>query len=357
MVKQLSVRAHWWGIRRANNADLGEVAIVTKVVIQIPCYNEEHSLPAALRDLPRYLPEIGRVEWLVVNDGSTDRTSEVARELGVDHVIELTRNQGLARAFMAGLEGSLAAGADIIVNTDADNQYCAADIPKLLAPILQGEADIVAGARPVSEIEHFSPLKKLLQRLGSRAVKATSGTDVEDAPSGFRAITREAALRMRVFTNYTYTLETLIQAGRNGLRVRWVPVRVNGPLRPSRLVKSNLGYVLRGMLTILRVFALYKPLRFFFYLGCIPFAGGVVLSLRWLYLRIFEMPLDGRTHVPSLVIAGVLLLIGFQLWVFAFVADLLAANRSLLEEIAIEERRKRALGVTQAKGKSASASL
>ncbi|MGD1864226.1 MAG: glycosyltransferase family 2 protein, partial [Phormidesmis sp.] len=207
-----------------------------KLIIQIPCYNEENTLGVTLSELPRQVPGIACVEWLIVDDGSRDRTSEVAKEWGVDHIVRFSQNRGLAKGFMAGLEASLMAGADIIVNTDADNQYCAADIPKLVEPILAGHAQIVIGARPIQEIEHFSPAKKLLQRLGSWAVRVASRTTVADAPSGFRAISREAALELNVFNEYTYTLETIIQAGRKGMAVVSVPIRTNGYLRPSRLV-------------------------------------------------------------------------------------------------------------------------
>src|SRR6185369_8486669 len=209
---------------------------MTKLIIQIPCYNEEATLALTLAPLPRQLPGIDCIEWLVIDDGSRDSTIEVARQCGVDHIIRLPHNQGLARAFIAGLEASLEAGADIIVNTDADNQYSADDLPKLVEPILSGKAEIVIGARPIDQIEHFSPLKKMLQRLGSSVVRLASNTDVIDAPSGFRAMTRDAAMRMNVFNNYTYTLETIIQAGQSGLRIASVPIRTNGYLRPSRLV-------------------------------------------------------------------------------------------------------------------------
>ena len=311
---------------------------MTKLIIQIPCYNEEKTLGTTLGELPRELPGIDVIEWLIIDDGSTDRTVEVAREHSVDHVVSLPQNQGLAKGFMAGLHACLRAGADIIVNTDADNQYNAQDIGKLVAPILDGRADIVVGARPIADIEHFSWLKKRLQRLGSWAVRMTSGTDIDDAPSGFRAIRREAALRLNVFNDYTYTLESIIQAGQKGMTVVSVPVRVNGDLRPSRLVKSIRAYVQRSMLIILRIFMIYRPLRFFLILGTIPFSLGFLLGVRWMvYFWFFPDP--DRARVPSLVLAAILLLSGFQLWILGFIADLISVNRMLLEKIQYRLRR------------------
>ncbi|MBD2056093.1 glycosyltransferase family 2 protein [Oculatella sp. FACHB-28] len=310
---------------------------MTKLIIQIPCYNEEATLGMTLAELPRQIPGIDQVEWLIVNDGSSDRTVEVALANGVDHVVSFARNQGLAHAFMAGLEACLKAGADIIVNTDADNQYCAADIPRLVEPILQGEADIVVGARPIRQIKHFSPIKKLLQGFGSWVVRLASKTNVVDAPSGFRAISREAALRLNVFNEYTYTLETIIQAGRQGMAIKSVPIRTNGYLRPSRLVKSIPSYVKRSLLTILRISMTYKPLRFFAVLGSIPFSMGFLLGVRWLVLFFLEN--GTRSRAPSLILAAILILIGFQLWMFGLVADLMAVNRKVLEDIQLRLRR------------------
>jgi glycosyltransferase involved in cell wall biosynthesis len=311
--------------------------LMTKLIIQIPCYNEEATLGMTLAELPRQIPGIDQVEWLIVNDGSSDRTVEVALASGVDHVVSFARNQGLAHAFMAGLEASLKAGADIIVNTDADNQYCAADIPRLVEPILRGEADIVVGARPIRQIKHFSPTKKLLQGFGSWVVRLASKTNVVDAPSGFRAISREAALRLNVFNEYTYTLETIIQAGRQGMAIKSVPIRTNGYLRPSRLVKSIPSYVKRSLLTILRISMTYKPLRFFAVLGSIPFSMGFLLGIRWLILFFLEN--GTRSRAPSLILAAILILIGFQLWMFGLVADLMAVNRKVLEDIQLRLRR------------------
>lgn len=307
-----------------------------KLIIQIPCYNEEETLGVAIADLPREVAGFDTVEWLVVNDGSSDRTSEVARKLGVDHVIDRP-HQGLARTFMAGIEACLAAGADVIVNTDADNQYQAADIPNLVAPILAGEADMVIGERPILEIEHFSPVKKVLQRIGSWVVRKASQTTIADAPSGFRAISREAAMQMNVFNEYTYTLETIIQGGQGSLRVISVPIRTNGFLRPSRLFKSIPAYIQRSILTIFRIFVVYKPLRFFSYVGAIPFLLGTALMIRWLWLWLVVD--TTRTHVPSLIAAAVLVLTGVQIFALGFVADVIAVNRRLLEDIQLRLRR------------------
>jgi glycosyltransferase involved in cell wall biosynthesis len=309
---------------------------VTKLIIQIPCFNEAETLAVALDALPRSVPGVDVVEWLVIDDGSTDDTAAVARARGVDHVVSHPRNLGLARAFMTGIDACLRRGADIIVNTDADNQYCADDIPALVTPVLAGEADMVVGARPVETIEHFSFTKKMLQRLGSWAVRVASKTDVPDAPSGFRAISRRTALRLNVFSNYTYTIETIIQAGRSGLAVVSVPVRVNDDLRPSRLVKSIPSYVQRSLLTIVRVFATYKPMRTFMVPGLIFIALGVLTGLRYLYFFAIG---EGSGHVQSVILAAVLLLVGFQLALFGMLGDVLAANRMLLTDIQVRLRR------------------
>jgi glycosyltransferase involved in cell wall biosynthesis len=255
---------------------------------------------------------------------------EVARKCRVDHIVSFKRNQGLARAYMAGLRASLELGADVIVNTDADNQYRAEDIPALAAPILAGKADIVIGVRPIKTIQHFSLLKKVLQWLGSAVVRGVSGTSVEDAPSGFRAVSREAAMRLHVFNDYTYTLETIIQAGRKNMVVASVPVRVNQDIRPSRLVKSIPRYIRKSVFTMLRIFVVYRPFRFFIAIGGSVFAVGVLLGLRFLVLLLIG---GGGGHVQSLILASILLGIGFQTMLTAFLADLLAVNRTLLEEI------------------------
>ena len=306
-----------------------------KLIIQIPCYNEAATLAITLAELPRHVPGFDTVEWLIIDDGSVDDTIAVAKANGVDHVARHSRNQGLARAFMTGLEASLAAGADVIVNTDADNQYNPGDIPALVEPILSGKAEIVIGARPISMIEHFSPVKKALQRLGSWVVRVASGTEVPDAPSGFRAWSRAAAQRMMVFNNYTYTLETIIQAGQKNMAVTSVPVKVNGDLRPSRLVKSIPSYIKRSIITIIRIFIIYRPFRFFASIGLILFLAGLLLGLRFLY---YYLAGEGSGHVQSLILTSVLLSMGFQTILIAFVADLLAANRKLLEDIRFSQR-------------------
>lgn len=311
-----------------------------KLIIQIPCYNEEATLGLTLSELPRQLPGIDEVEWLIINDGSRDRTVEVAQACGVDYIVNLQSNQGLAKGFMAGIEACLSAGADIIVNTDADNQYCAADIPKLIAPILTGNAEIVIGARPIQSIKHFSPFKKLLQNLGSFVVRLASQTQIPDAPSGFRAISREAALRLNVFNEYTYTLETIIQAGQKGLIITSVPIRTNGFLRPSRLVKNIFAYVQHSILTIVRIFMTYRPLKFFMMLGSVPFSLGFLLCCRWLLLFWGIIGNDpAKPRVPSLILAAMLILIGVQLWIFGLIADLMGVNRQLLEDIQLRLRR------------------
>jgi glycosyltransferase involved in cell wall biosynthesis len=303
---------------------------MTKLIIQIPCYNEERTLGITLSALPRQVPGVDQVEWLIINDGSRDRTVEVAKEFGVDHIVNFASNQGLARGFMAGLEACLRAGADIIVNTDADNQYCADDIPELIQPILQGQAEMVIGSRPIWDTKHFSVIKKLLQNFGSGMVRLASNTSVPDAPSGFRAFSRNAAMQLNVFNRYTYTLETIIQAGQKGIAIVSVPIRTNPNLRKSRLVKSIPSYVFRSAMTILRIFMLYKPLRFFAVLGSIPLSLGTLIGVRWLLL--FFWVDSTRSRTPSLILAAILILIGFQLWMFGLIADLMAANRRLLEE-------------------------
>lgn len=303
---------------------------MTKLIIQIPCYNEEQTLALALAELPREVPGVDAVEWLIIDDGSVDGTVEVARANGVDHVVSMGRNQGLAKAFMAGLSACIERGADVIVNTDADNQYNAGDIPELVRPILERRAEIVVGARPISETAHFSPLKKALQHIGSWAVRVASNTDVADAPSGFRAISRAAAMRLNVFNEYTYTLETIIQAGQKNMAIVSVPVRTNEDLRPSRLVKSIRSYVQRSLFTIVRIFMTYRPMRFFGIPAGISFALGFLLGLRFLILYLTG---NGSGHIQSVILAALLLGAGLFLAVIALVADLIAVNRMLLEDI------------------------
>jgi len=301
-----------------------------KLIIQIPCFNEAGTLAIALQALPRSVAGFDSVEWLIINDGSTDNTAEIAKANGVDHVISYAKNQGLAHAFMTGLDACVKLGADIIVNTDADNQYDANDIPSLVKPILDKRADMVIGERPISDIEHFPFIKKQLQKLGSSVVRLASRTSVPDAPSGFRAMTRETALRLNVFNDYTYTLETIIQAGQKNMAVVSVPVHVNRDLRPSRLVKSVPHYIRKSLITIARIFVVYKPFRFFLSIGLLLFGLGFVLGLRFLYYFFAE---DSSGHVQSLILASVLLGIGFQTILVAFLADLLAVNRRLMEDI------------------------
>jgi glycosyltransferase involved in cell wall biosynthesis len=302
-----------------------------KLIIQIPCFNEGDTLAVTLRELPRSVEGFDKVEWLIIDDGSTDKTVEVAKSNGVDHVVSFTKNQGLARAFLAGLDACLQLGADVIVNTDADNQYNALDIPLLINPILDKKAEIVVGARPISEIRHFPFFKKLLQRSGSWVVRLASKTDIPDAPSGFRALSREAALRLNVFNDYTYTLETIIQAGQKGMAIVSVPVRVNEDLRRSRLVKSIPSYLKKSITTIIRIFVVYKPFRFFISLGLFSIALGALIGLRFIYIYVATEESSG--HIQSLILSSIFFGFGFQMIVIAFVSDLLAVNRRLLEDV------------------------
>ncbi|MDX1600182.1 MAG: glycosyltransferase family 2 protein [Anaerolineales bacterium] len=301
-----------------------------KLVIQIPCYNEETSLPVTLAELPRSVPGFDEVEWLVIDDGSTDRTAAVAEENGVDRVVRLPNNRGLARAFVRGLDAAIDMGADVIVNTDADNQYRAEDIPKLVAPILSGKAEIVVGERPISATPHFSPLKKGLQRLGSRIVRKLSATDIPDAPSGFRAISRDAAMRIHVFNTFSYTLETIVQAGRKGMAITSVPVQTNPDLRPSRLYGSLWSYLRRQGLTVVRIFMTYRPFYFFALPGLISFLIGFLIGARFLFFYVMG---NGAGHVQSLILAALLLGSGLSLVIVGLITDLIAVNRKMLESI------------------------
>jgi glycosyltransferase involved in cell wall biosynthesis len=301
-----------------------------KLIIQIPCYNEAETLGIALAALPREVAGFDSVEWLIIDDGSTDDTVAVAKANGVDHIVRHLRNQGLARGFMTGIDACLSLGADVIINTDADNQYNADDIPLLVEPILNQHAEIVVGERPIETIEHFSFVKKILQKLGSWVVRIASNTDIPDAPSGYRAMTRNVAQRLVVFNDYTYTLETIIQAGQNNIPILSVPIRVNDDLRPSRLVKSISSYIQRSIGTIVRIFVIYRPFRFFAGIGLVLFLPGLLLGLRFLY---FYFSGDGDGHIQSVILSGVLMIMGFVTFLIAFIADLLAANRKLLEDI------------------------
>lgn len=301
-----------------------------KLIIQIPCFNEETTLPITLSELPRYVDGFDSVEWLIIDDGCTDKTVSVAKQYGVDHIVQLKQNQGLARAFKAGLERCIALNADVIVNTDADNQYQAQDIGKLVQPIVEHKADYVIGARAIRETEHFSFAKKMLQRVGSWVVKQASGTDIPDAPSGFRAISNSCARELNVYSHFTYTLETIIQAGQKKMIVTSVPVRTNGELRPSRLFKNNFSYIKKSTITIVRIFVVYRPFKFFFTIATILTLLGSVLGFRFLY---YWLSGDGDGRIQSVILSGLLIGLGFQAGLIAFVADLLAVNRKLLEEL------------------------
>ena len=308
-----------------------------KLIIQIPCFNEEEQLPATLADLPRELPGIDEVEWLIVDDGSTDGTIEAAREHGVDHIVRLTNNRGLAVAFQAGLDACLKLGADVIVNTDADNQYDARDIPKLIAPILAGRADMVVGDREVENIPHFSSLKVRLQHLGSAVVRRASGTSVPDTTSGFRAYNREAALQLQVVSKFTYTLETIIQAGKMLAAVDHVPIRTNERTRESRLFPSTWAYVRRNGLAIFRVYAFYEPLRVFMTAAAVVGLAALVIWGRFAYFYVFED--EGAGHVQSLILGAVLFIAALQLAALGVVGDILAAGRALQQRTLESVRR------------------
>ncbi len=307
-----------------------------KLIIQIPCYNEEATLELTYRDLPRHIKGIDKIEYLIINDGSKDRTVQKARELGFHHIVSFKQNKGLAKGFMAGLDACLHLGADIIVNTDADNQYCGADIAKLVRPILNQKADIVIGERPIDETEHFSWQKKKFQHLGSWVVRVASGTDIPDAPSGFRAYSREAALRINVMNEYTYTLETIIQAGHNKTAMLSVPIRTNPETRPSRLFSSMWKYIKRSATVITRSFLMYKPLKFFSIVGGILILIGALIGVRFL---IFMAMGDGQGHVQSLILTAILIMMGFQTITIGLLGDTIAANRKLLEDIQYRVRK------------------
>ncbi len=307
-----------------------------KLIIQIPCYNEAEVLRQTISCLPQQLEGIDCIEILVIDDFSQDGTAEVARQAGAAHVVRLPHHIGLAGAYAAGLDEALRRGADIILNTDADNQYNAADIPTLLAPILRGDAELVIGNRGVGSLISFSPFKRRLQSFGSQVVSSAAGLDIPDATSGFRALTREAALRMLILSRYSYTLETLIQAGDQHTRVASVPVHTNPPTRPSRLIRSLRTYLLNSMVTIIRSYTLYRPLRVFFYVGSVLILLGLALIVRYFYFVIQGI---GGGHVQSFIIAAVFLIVGFQTWLIGLVADLIAFNRKILEELLYRTRK------------------
>lgn len=299
-----------------------------KLIIQLPCLNEEETLPRTIRDLPKEIPGVDTIETLIIDDGSTDRTVEVAKELGVNHIVQFTNNKGLAEAFMAGINASLQHGADIIVNTDGDNQYRGEDIPKLIDPILRGKADMVIGDRQVEKVSHFSRIKIFLQKLGSWIVRQVSDTQIPDTTSGFRALSREAALQLMVISKFTYTLETIIQAGKKNLAVTAVPIQTNEKFRESRLFKSVPAYIKRSISTIFRIYTVYEPLKMFIMIGGMIFSLGLILSLRFLYFYLIG---HGTGHIQSLILAAVFFIIGFQVIVMGLIADLISANRRLIE--------------------------
>ncbi len=318
-----------------------------KLIVQIPCYNEEHTLPETVRDIPREIPGVDEVEILVIDDGSTDRTVEVARSLGVEHIVRNRRNMGLARTFRRGIDACLHAGADVIVNTDGDNQYVGADIPKLIAPILEGRADIVVGDRQTAKIQHFSPAKKFLQWIGSGVVRKLAGIWVPDTVSGFRAFSRDAAIRLNIVSSFSYTIETVIQAGRRDIAVVSVPIRTNPKTRDSRLFKSISHFIRNSLGTMVRMYAMYKPLRMFFYIGTVLSLLGLLPIVRFLAYYLFG---EGEGHIQSLVLGGVLLLMGFVTYLVGLVADLVSFNRQLLEMTLERARRlelERSIGQTR----------
>lgn len=311
-----------------------------KLFVQIPCLNEEQTIASVIRDIPREIEGIDEIKVLVIDDGSSDRTAEVARRAGADCVVRFPVTQGLARAFSTGINRCLEMGADIIVNTDGDHQYAGTDIPKLVQPILDGNADIVIGDRQTMKLAHFSYLKRKLQKLGSRTVSLLSGRRIPDVTSGFRAYGRDAALRLNIFSGFTYTLESIIQAGNNQLAVAHVPIQANGPTRRSRLFSNMATYLRRSIATILRIYVLYQPLRTFLYLGGVIFLVGMLGVLRFMY---FWFSGTGQGHIQSLTMSGVLLIIGFQVWMLGIVADLISVNRRLSEEILYRTKKRETL--------------
>ncbi|PXV91462.1 glycosyltransferase involved in cell wall biosynthesis [Lachnotalea glycerini] len=307
-----------------------------KLIIQIPCYNEANTLEIALNDLPKQIDGIDTIEYLIINDGSRDNTVEVAKRWGVHYVVNFKNNKGLAKGFLAGLDAAVRNGADIIVNTDADNQYSGEDIEKLVRPIIEGKSDIVIGERPIDQTEHFSPLKKKLQHFGSWVVRRASKTNIPDAPSGFRAFSREAAMRMNVVNEYTYTLETIVQAGRNKMAITSVPINTNPELRKSRLFNSMFGYVKKSMLTIVRAFIMYRPLKFFTMAGAVSIFIGAGIGVRFTY---FWLRGTGNGHIQSLILASMMIVVGVQTIVVGLQGDIIAANRKLLEDIQYRVKR------------------
>jgi len=310
---------------------------LNKLIIQIPCLNEAETLPATLADLPRSIPGIDVIEVLVIDDGSRDGTADVARAAGVEHVVRLRRNKGLAAAFAAGIDAALKQGADFIVNTDADNQYGGHQIPLLLEPLLNGDADIVIGDRNIAEVKHMSWRKRQLQRLGSWVVRQVSSTSVPDTTSGFRAYTREAALRMTIVSEFSYTLESIIQAGKKRMAIAHVPIATNPRTRKSRLFDSVFSYVKRSAATIVRIYAMYEPLKIFSYIGLSVVAVGILLSMRFVITYLTEPNATGR-NLQSLIFGAVLMIVGFQVLLIGLLADVISANRKLLEDLVYRVR-------------------
>ncbi len=317
-----------------------------KLIIQIPCFNEEETLKETLDDLPREIDGIDKIEYLIINDGCSDRTTEVAKEWGVDYIVNFTQNKGLAKGFMTGIDVALENGADIIVNTDADNQYFGADIEKLVRPILDQRADIVIGERPIDDTEEFSRLKKRLQRWGSWAVRQASNTNIPDAPSGFRAFSREAAMRLNVVNDYTYTLETIVQAGREKIPIISVPIRTNPAARPSRLARTMFGYVRTSMLTILRAYLVYKPLKAFLFISIFPTIPAIAIWIRFLY---YFFTAGGAGHIQSLIFACTMLIIGFVCMMIGILGDTICANRKILQDVQYHARKQYYDGVKLSK--------
>lgn len=307
-----------------------------KLIIQIPCYNEAATLDVTIHDLPRHIDGIDEIEYLVINDGSTDATAERAKELGVHHIVSFTHNRGLAKGFMAGIDACLRLGADIIVNTDADNQYAGADIEKLVRPLLEGKETMVIGNRRTDTIEHFSPLKKKLQKLGSGVVRKASGTDVADTTSGFRSYTREAAMRLNVLSDYTYTLETIITAGADRTKIMSVDINTNPELRKSRLFKSMWGYIKRSSATIIRNYVMRKPLKTFLIMAAVFVIAALVLGIRFIVYLCLG---DGGGHIQSLVLMAVLALTGIQIGIFGLLADAVSGCRKVIDETLFHVKR------------------
>jgi len=307
-----------------------------KLIVQIPCLNEEKTLPLTVRDIPRSIEGVDQVEILVIDDGSTDCTAEVAKEIGVDHIVRNTNTKGLARAFFVGIDACLRLNADIIVNTDGDNQYCGQDIPELIKPILEGKADIVVGDRQTDKIEHFGSFKKKLQKFGSWMVRELSETNIPDTVSGFRAFSREAAMQINIVSPYTYTIEMIIQAGKKHLAIMSVPVRTNPKLRESRLIKNIPGFIGRSVTTMIRMYTMYQPLRVFFFIGISLIIIGLIPSVRFLY---FYLTTGGMGHIQSLILAAILFILGFQVLMMGLVADIISFNRKLIEEALMRVRK------------------